>query len=206
MANVNLWSSVGSAGTVNPPDLGKVVLAGSIAQLGATGGVVSASPQVAAARTGRGTGAGPGTQAVIRYGVAAIDAGFNPIPNVGLGMVCRTGNGQVAARLVQVSIVFSKPLPGVVETTLIELQAQPANLFSAQVTFSSSPTLDFQANVYYVEVTLSAAGDVVPTNPPAISTLQLLYNQPAGGGGGGGSGGSSGGGTHHKFSKKRRAG
>ena len=126
-ATARLWSSVGSAGAVNPPDIGKVVLVGPIAQLGELGGVVSGSPKVAA------RGAGPGTQAVIRYGVTAVDGAFNPIPNglVGLAILCRPGDGQIAARLVQVAI-SGQPVSSVVETTLVEFQAQPGDpkLFS----------------------------------------------------------------------------
>jgi len=50
-----LWSSVGSAGAVNPSDTGKVVLVGSVVQLGARGGVIAA---VAGDRTPVGPGVG----------------------------------------------------------------------------------------------------------------------------------------------------
>src|SRR3984893_3006425 len=56
-----LWSSVGSAGIVDPADIGKVVFAGPVAQMP---GVVLAPPQTAA------TAAAPSpTKAIIRYPV-----------------------------------------------------------------------------------------------------------------------------------------
>jgi hypothetical protein len=60
-----LWSSVGSAGIVDPADIGKVVFAGPVAQMP---GVVLAPPQTAA------TAAVPSpTKAVIRYPVTPVD-------------------------------------------------------------------------------------------------------------------------------------
>lgn len=192
-----LWSSAGSAGAVNPPDIGKVVLVGSVVQLGPTGGVITASPQVAARTVG--PGAGPGTQAVIRYGVTALYGVFNPNPEelvVSLSVFCRPGSGQIAAQLVQVS-TNSGPVPSVVETTLVEFQAQKTkpinpNLFTLQVASGGSALFDLQTNAYYVEVVLTAPGDIVTEYPPAVSAIQLSFSTPSSGGGGGGSGGGGG--------------
>ena len=201
-----LWSSVGSAGAVNPPDAGKVVLVGSVVQLGATGGVIAA---LAADRTlvGPGAGAGTGqpTQAVIRYGVTA-DGAFNPDreePFVSLAILCRPGSGEIAARLVQVPT--SNPVIYVAETTLVEFQSRQTkprdpNLFTLQVvTSDDTDVVDFEANAYYVELVLTAPG-VVTEYPPAVSLIQMLVTFPSGGGGGGGggSGGSGGSGGGHQ--------
>jgi uncharacterized membrane protein YgcG len=186
MASVNLWSCVGSAGAVNPPDLVKIELAGSIAQLGGAGSVTIGSTAAVAV-----PGTGAGTQAVIRYGVTAIDGALNPPPNVTLGMFCRPGSGQVAARLVQVSI--ADPVSSVVETNLVEVEAQSntPDLFTLQLS-SDSGLLDLETNAYYVEVVLTALGNAVTEYPPAVSSVQLLLEQEASGGGGGSAGGGGG--------------
>jgi len=197
-----LWSSVGSAGAVNPPDTGKVVLVGSVVQLGARGGVIAA---VAGDRTpvgpavGAGAGTGQPTQAVIRYGVTA-DGTLNPdreAPFVSLALLCRPGSGEIAARLVQVPT--SNPVVYVTETTLVEFRSQQTkpsdpNLFTLQVvTSDDTDVVDFEANAYYVELVLTAPG-VVSEYPPAVSLIQLSVTFPPGGGGGGG--GLGGGGGH----------
>lgn len=171
---VKLWSCVGSAGTVNPPDLAKVVCLGSIAQLGlGTGRVTAKSPQVA------GGGAGPQMQAVIRYGITTVaDTWPNPIPRAGLEILCRPGGGQIAARLVQVSM-GQGPAPSVAETTLLDFHVQPAdrnpNVFYAPGDSAPSVFFDFSNNVYYVEVVLTAPADVVIDYPPAVAAIQLYF-------------------------------
>jgi len=198
-----LWSSVASAGAVNPPDIGKVLLVGSVVQLGATGGLIAA---LAADRTVVGPGAGPGTgqptQAVIRYGVTAVDGGFNPDPEalfVSLAMLCRPGDGQISARLVQVPNL--SPVVYVTETTLVEFQAQKTNakLFTLQiVSGGDADVFDFESNAYYVEVVLTAPG-AVTEYPPAVSLIQLSFTPPPPpGGGAGGGGGSVEGGPGHQ--------
>jgi len=193
-----LWSSVGSAGAVNPLDVGKIVLVGSVVQLATTGGVIAA---LAADRTPVGPGAGAGTgqptQAVIRYGVTA-DSAFDPdeAPFVNLAILCRPGSGEITARLVQVPT--SSPVVYVTETTLVEFQSQRTkppsdpNLFTLQVVTSDDTDLvDFEANAYYVELVLAAPG-AVTEYPPAVSLIQVSLTFPSGGGGGGGSLGSGG--------------
>jgi hypothetical protein len=172
MANLTaLWSSVGSAGTVNPPDTGKVVLVGSIVQLG-EGRVITGSPE-AARRVA------PVTQAVIRYAVSAvIDTPINPI-RLGLEILWRQGDGQIAARLAQVS--KSLPVPTVEENNIVEYQAQPVDnsrtLFYWQTKVVPDVYFDFQNNAYYVEVVLSASGNVVLEYPPAVSAMQLVFER-----------------------------
>jgi hypothetical protein len=201
MGVVNLWSSVGSAGTVNPPDIGKVLLVGSIAQLGGGRGGVVTGPREVAAVVSAGVAAGPETQAVIRYAVTAVNVASDSISNVALEIVCRRGSGQITARLVQVSFVsINDPVPSVIEQTVVEVKAPTLepNLFSLQVGNGSG--LDFEANAYYVEVVLTAAANVVTQVPPAIATIQLVTDEESAVGGGGGSVGGGGGGEggHHR--------
>ena len=195
-ATAGLWSSVCSVGAVNPPDIEKVVLVGSVVQLGATGGVIAASRQ-AAARTAVAV-AGPATQALIRYGVTAVGGASSADLEallVSFAILCRPGSGQIAARLVQVP--NSSPAVYVAETTLVEFQAQKTapidpNLFTLQtVSGSDAAVFDFESNAYYVEVVLTAP-DVVTEYPPAVSLIQLSFTIPPGGGSGGG------GGSHHQ--------
>jgi hypothetical protein len=176
MATPRLWSSVGSAGTVNPPDAGKVVLVGSLVQLGAMGGVINPSEGTAVART---FGSGPETQAVIRYNVTAVDGifGSTPVFSAYLGILCRRGSGQIAARLVQVSLPPTDTnVSSVVETTLVQFQSGQPNaaafaLEESQGSFGG--VFDFENNAYYVELTLSASGNVVSEDPPAVAVLQI---------------------------------
>jgi hypothetical protein len=182
MPTTKLWTSVGSAGTVNPPDAGKVVLAGSLVQLGGLGGVINPSPG-AAVRRSIGPGQGPESQATIRYNVTAVDGVFNPDMtlglSVGLGVVFRRGSGQVAARLVQVSIPALEARPNsVMETTLVEFQSEQPNpnAFAWEDSLGSfSGLFDFTANAYYVEVVLTTSGDIVAELPPAVSIVQVIY-------------------------------
>jgi hypothetical protein len=166
-----VWSCVGSAGAVNPPDIGKLVTQGSVVQLG-LGATITRSPQV-------GRGAGPETQAVIRYTVIPrVDSLSNPMPRMGLDVQWRMGDGQITARLVQVKMSLPQASPE--ETTLIEFQAAPVDggkrtVFHAQTTYIPRAYFDFQKYVYYVELTLTAPADVVIESPPAVSAMQLLF-------------------------------
>jgi hypothetical protein len=58
-----LWSCVGSAGIVDPADVGKVVFAGPVAQM----------PGLVLPDTGNTAVAPPPTKAVIRYPVTPVD-------------------------------------------------------------------------------------------------------------------------------------
>jgi hypothetical protein len=168
-----MWSSVGSAGTVDLADFGKVVFAGSVVQLLGIGGVHPetrvASPEAVVL---------PKTNARIRYDVTP-DAGVH-LFSLHLKLLYRSGEGQVVAKLVEVGIP-SAPENMVTETALLIFDSQinggPApDEFQARDA-TSTPTntrqLDFDNNAYYVELSLIAPERPL-TNPPAVSAIQIF--------------------------------
>jgi hypothetical protein len=179
-----MWSTVGSTGTVDLADVGKVIFAGSVVQLpGVSSGGVSDSP-IASGVASTEAAVFPKTTARIRYDVTP-DAGVNRFL-LTLKLLYRGGSGQVVAKLVQVSIpqvgISEVPEPAVSETTLLTFDSaadQPASSeFQArEVTFlpTDPGKLDFVNNAYYVELSLIAReGPVVLVNPPAVATIQIF--------------------------------
>src|ERR1051325_8414960 len=98
MINSNkLWSCVGSAGIVDPADIGKVVFVGSVAQMP---GIVLAPPE-----TGPRAVVAPPTKAVIRYPVTPVDGvalQSHPIERYVLNVLARQGRGGIHVRFLQV--------------------------------------------------------------------------------------------------------
>lgn len=177
-----LWSCVGSAGVVNLPDIGKIIFNQSVAQLGPGAPVVVTQgvQKEAAARVL------PGTEtvtAVIRYGVVPVDGVYVsdfPVGVVALALRLRyrDGSGQVLAKLIQVNIDSGT------ETTLLTFaspspQQAASNAFQVQESPSNGIDLDFTANAYYVELTLTVTERLtVPPYPPAVSVVQLVLAAP----------------------------
>jgi len=178
-----MWSTVGSTGTVDLADVGKVIFAGSVVQLpGVTSGGVLSAQRKSGAASPEAVGF-PLTTARIRYDVTP-DAGVNKFLLI-LKLLYRGGAGQVVAKLVQVAIpqvgVTEVPEPAVTETTLLTFDSAaelPSGEFQArEVAFSPTDTgkLDFVNNAYYVELSLTAReGPVVLINPPAVATIQIF--------------------------------
>jgi hypothetical protein len=176
MEDVNkLWSSVGSAGTVDTADIAKIVFSHSVAQLGpGVPTVVVHSAQPAAASAVLVT-----TRAVIRYGVTAVDGVANTDKQTYLLKLCyRDGPGQVLARLIGVDIqtgTESSPLVSFDSEVDPDVNNRHNNAFQLQQNFGTSTELDFVQNAYYIELTLTASHNPnrpVP-NPPAVSVIQL---------------------------------
>jgi hypothetical protein len=178
-----MWSTVGSTGTVDLADVGKVIFAGSVVQLpGVTGGGTRGAQGESGAASPEAVGF-PLTTARIRYDVTP-DAGVNRFLLI-LKLLYRGGAGRVVAKLVQVAIpqvgVTEVPQPAVTETTLLTFDSA-AQEFSGEfqareVAFSSTDPgkLDFVNNAYYVELSLIAReGPVVLINPPAVATIQIF--------------------------------
>ncbi|MGA3023489.1 MAG: hypothetical protein ABSF98_01830 [Bryobacteraceae bacterium] len=178
-----MWSTVGSTGTVDLADVGKVIFAGSIVQIP---GVSSTGVRNAHRESGAASHEAvvfPLTTARIRYDVTP-DAGVNRFL-LTLKLLFRGGSGQVVAKLVQVAIpqvgVYEVPEPAVTETTLLTFDSaaqDPSGEFQArEVTFlpTDPGKLDFTNNAYYIELSLIAReGPVVLINPPAVATIQLF--------------------------------
>ena len=176
-----MWRIIGSAGTVNVGDIGKVNFAGSVVQIG-TGspGVVFGSSTAVGGSVAEAASATailhPKTQATIRYGVTPFsrssDSGIgNDLGSWELTLTFRDGAGQVAATLIEVRIsgVGVGNVTPVQETRLIHFDSQefpaPSTHFR---TFSKRPSdaltfhrLDFRNNAYYVERRVDSAR-VVP--------------------------------------------
>lgn len=161
-----MWSSVASAGAVDTADIGKIVFAKSVAQLGEGGGVVN-----------RPVGAGvaerlalPTISAAIRYPVRESDLGSQAVGVWGLTVRYRDGDGGVNVQVIEVAMVNGA------EKLLVQLQSgvgyNRSNEFhmeNTQGTFG----LDFRANVYYVLVTLSASETIRIGTPPAVQLMQI---------------------------------
>jgi hypothetical protein len=170
---LKVWTTVGSAGTLNHTDLAKVSLHQSIVQLGtelsppvltqlATAQVAGASPRVGPIF--------PAEQAVVRYNVTPVDGLF--LAGAFKYHLQLRYRGQVSARLMQVDIETGA------ETLLI---AFDSNSFPAKHDFQvqavsateDSAILDFVNKAYYVEATLTAPALVVG-HPAAISIIKLF--------------------------------
>jgi hypothetical protein len=161
-----VWTTVGSAGTLDQADLAKVHLFQSIVQLG----VDFSSTQGAAA-------AGaifPTTQAVVRYNVTPVEGLFYPTDTFKYVLQIRF-RGHITAKLMQVNIETGE------ETQLILFDSSkfpPKPGFQGQQVSprNDSPFLDFVNNGYYVEATLITSA-IVLGNPSAISVIKV-YASP----------------------------
>jgi hypothetical protein len=177
---MKIWTTVGSAGTLNQTDLAKVQLHQSIVQLGTdviidpgtTARAASVAPRIAL----------PTVQAVVRYNVTPVDGLFPQGSFLGYELKIRY-RGQIAAKLMQVDIDTGE------ETQLIPFGPPPSQpYFPVVAGFTPSsapgqrathahpvPFLDFVNNAYYVEATLIAS-ELVPGHPAAISIIKIEPN------------------------------
>jgi hypothetical protein len=156
------WSSVGSAGIVNIPDINKVVFDGAIVQL-----------------IGEGTGGTeaerfpppPKISAVLRYPVSQADLSFGP-GVVDMRVRYRDGAGTVLVDLIQVSLVTGE------ETVLLGLDSTDYNRqndFHVQISVDENfPGVDWVNNAYYVVLTLTGPGGPAVTTPPAVDIMQIV--------------------------------
>jgi hypothetical protein len=169
-----LWTTVGSAGTLNQADLAKVTLHQSIVQLGTA---LAPPPAVAAEGASAESEAAsapelqlPTIQAVVRYNVTPVDGLFFT-PGSGLHyflkLRCR---GNVSARLVEVDLQTGA------EAQRILLNSNTANfqlvVKEENPTAPESKVMDFVEKAYYVEATLTASA-VVIGHPAAIQIIKI---------------------------------
>src|SRR5215475_13941282 len=161
------WSSAGSAGTVNIPDIGKVVFDNSIVQLQGIDLVFSQSAPLAALPVVQ-------TQAVIRYGVTPVEGVLSQA--LGLKLRYRDGSGRVTAVLIQVDIAT-----GAENHTVATFDSDGFTRSNAfQVHGPGLGTvLDFSNSAYYVELRLTGfAHPPMPMLfPPKVSVIQLVTGQ-----------------------------
>jgi hypothetical protein len=177
-----VWTTVGSAGVLNPADLAKVTLHQSIIQLGTE---IIAQPQTAAtpnAAISSNLLHPPTIQAVARYNVTSVDGLFNPgmTPHsLGFKYVLKLRcRGQVSANLIEVNTETG------IEHTRISFSSDNKPGFEVQSAIEnsgreSSVPFDFTKNAYYVEATLTASA-LVLGHPAAISIIQISAPNPTG--------------------------
>jgi hypothetical protein len=169
--------SVGSVGTVDPADAGKVVFAGSVAQLsgnrpGKTEPAQADTPEVILF---------PTVSATIRYEVTP-DSDGAELGSLMLLLRYSPGQGGVLATLTEVPILLFDPHdPGTVtETALLQFDSadfeRSAGFQTKLVGGPTGPTpnhvLDFTNNVYYIAVLLTLP-EFPSGIPPAVSAIQL---------------------------------
>ena len=167
-----LWSCVGSAGIVDPADVGKVVFAGPVAQM----------PGLVLPDTGNTAVAPPPTKAVIRYPVTPVDGvglQTNPVEGYFLKVLARQGRGGIQVRFLRVPIIAG-PSSEIGETPpLIDFPIQNAHP-GFDITSRSAPSqpeLDFVNNCYYVEITLSERIGPITLDPPGVAVIQLAHGR-----------------------------
>jgi hypothetical protein len=157
-----IWTTVGSTGTVDETDVGKVFFNESIVQMGnPIGPVVSGR----ATRKASATILGQTRSAVIRYNVTPVEGLFNgpfPAPSSdGLGLTLRYldagPSGRVVAELFEVDLASGAKKSRVTFDSNSPA-FKPANNYQVQsVGKCEGPALDFVHKAYYVEVTLTGS-------------------------------------------------
>jgi hypothetical protein len=162
-----MWSSVGSAGVVDTADISKIVFIQSVAQLGVGGGVVLEPASQTAVVTS------PKVIARIRYPVQQAELGNQNTGVWQLNVRLRDGDGDVLIELIRVTIATGD------EHEIFTVEGGVG--FNRSETFHNIKglaefALDFNANVYYVVVTLSGVRNVLKLGtPPAVQLMQLDF-------------------------------
>ena len=183
---LKLWTTVGSAGTVDVADQEKVIFYNSVVQLGTgySGGRVGNAPG------SLGSEAGVAARivkpflvsAVVRYNVTAVDGVFpGEGANLALRLRYRDGQGWLVARFIQLNLALgSENVIGLFDTRGVNHLGDPLGGNNNFVVDYVNPgglfDLDFTTDVYYIELTLSAMESVstIPLQyPPAVSAIQL---------------------------------
>ena len=174
---LRIWTTVGSAGTLNQADLAKVSLQQSIVQLGAE--LVNTQGVAATAAPHAGPIQAATIQAIVRYNVTPVDGLFPPlrldgtVPPFHYGIQILFRN-HVTAKLIEVDLATGS------ETRLVLFDSTNPNLLAnsrLQVGQASadkpSAVMDFNSKAYYVEATLIAPQ--APVGRPAeISIIKVL--------------------------------
>ena len=173
---LKVWTTVGSAGTLNSTDFAKVSLYQSIIQLGID--ILPPLPVAASHPLGELGRPFPTEQAVVRYNVTPVDGlFFQQVAGLPFHYGLRIRYlGQVTARLVEVDLATGT------ETELVLFKSTdfPASAqFQVQTAFAQhfEGVLDFVKNGYYVEATL-VAPRIVAGHAAAISLIKIVAEQP----------------------------
>jgi hypothetical protein len=181
----------GSAGSVDPGDIGKVICTGSVLQLGR--GATREPPPVAgggAPPPAAGSEADaeipiPSVTATIRYPVVP-DIDTQPISNLWLGLRYLPGDGHIAATLIRVSTLLPDigTDPGTVtETSLLEFDSSQfqssltfiSNAAAGLDTANANDVMDFGGNAYYIALSLTAPAIAI-AQPPAVAVIGVALS------------------------------
>jgi hypothetical protein len=177
--------TVASIGAINPPDISKVVIAGSVVQLGV--GVGGVETEVAEAAT-------PVhpipqlTSATLRYDVSPEGIDRNKLSGLGLQVRYRDGGGHVVATLIEVDVPAPRGADSgtVTERPLLTFDSAGGDFggpFTSFVTKiealdSGLPlgdhVMDFSSHAYYITLVLIGPAVAVAAHPPAVSSLGLI--------------------------------
>ena len=165
--DVKIWTTVGSAGTLNATELAKVTLNNAVIVLGhdiaSPAASAPADPSIGISTS----------SAVVRYNITPVDGLFATGPfHYVLQLTYR---GRVRARLAQFDLSSGA------ETDLLHFDSAsfpPAHSFvtNSGTTTGDSPVMDFVNCAYYVEATLTASA-VVVGNPAEIAAVKV-YASP----------------------------
>jgi len=165
---MKVWTTVGSAGTLNAADLAKVSLKNAVIALGHEIAPPAASePEDPRAVI-------PLATATVRYNVTPVDGLFAVTSNFRYTLQL-TYRGKVRARLVQVDHWTG------VETDLLHFDSAsfppaPSLVMNSTATTNDSSVMDFVNSAYYVEATLTASAIAVG-NPAEIAVVKI-YASP----------------------------
>jgi hypothetical protein len=179
-----LWTTVGSAGTLDEADTGKVFFERAKVQMGQPiGGVSTSTGTASKTTTAAGTGIIQTRTAVIRYNVTPVDGMFPPPvalpPTIGTQFRVRfldTGaSARVVARLVEVDLLNGS------EATRMTFDSNAfaaGNGYQVQQVGECNRRFDFVRKAYYIEATLSLSGNLIVVGNAAGIEIIKLGNTP----------------------------
>jgi len=153
-----IWTTVGSAGTLDKADLDKVSFGHSVVQLGVT--LVGNAPSAQDLAQGRSLLTRT-ESAVVRYNVTPVDGLFNPPPvgfpnSLGIELELRylAANAQVIATLIEVDLATGVETP---RLTFNSGAFSASNSYQVQEVRECQPlwAFDFKLKAYYIEATLT---------------------------------------------------
>jgi hypothetical protein len=168
-----IWTTIGSAGTVDGADVGKVFFDKSKVQMGRVaviGGMVTKRRAIV----------GQLQSAVIRYNVAAVDGLFPPTvrgsgPQLTLRYLDTGPNARVVANLVEIDLTSGA------ETVFLTFDSNGSPAGTGYQTDSIQPrcagwNFDFQHKAYYIEATLTTKNVPTVGNAAGIQMIKLSFD------------------------------
>jgi hypothetical protein len=174
LASSKVWTTVGSAGTLDETSVGKVFFNHGIVQMGVV--INDPLPTAQSAIIGQET-----RSAVIRYNVTPVDGLFTlkarpcgPGANAGYKLTLRyiaAGNAGVVAKLIEIDLASGN------ETVRLNFKGAPtSNHYQVQDgEFNCGPdfSFDFSRKAYYIEATLTATIGPVVGDAAGIQVIKI---------------------------------